>query len=691
MCISRVQATTNKIQVLFVGGDWKEQIETYRGHFVEKEVAKVAPDEFTFTHWTTYEFLQYAEPTSLRPYDVIVAGDFMAGAMMPRVIKAVESFVADGGGFMYCDNHKAFMFSTREVSFENVLPIEMPPFRPYSPEGMAPYMDEKPLKIMAAQLDHAIMAGLSWSNAPALDAAHAATVKTSGVVLATTPAGKPLWVVGEVGKGRSLWAGGVFANDEMSEHFSKWPQFGKFYAQSLRWLAEHRHSAATELKEKTADATLIINPEKIGPALSARHFGVTDSREATHDGLGKDLYQALNLDGALEVTTALPTFKAGVTASNTDLSDFNPTNFDTGNEEQQLEDAAKADKEQIFSYGLAWFDPNSPTPFSRTGPLAAALVQANGAGITNGAQRRVNYFALSFDWHHWSLSAETFPQFTALFNHFSDTLRPRAPGVQFGCGDFPCEWPYMHLLIDQCGTNLNWITRHVSGRTGEATFMLEDEYAAYAKEKGLKDLKFMITEWEFWGYGRPAFDFIMQRWKPLADRADVCLATMQYHWVEYAQGGYVHGLIGKQDGSYGERPVDWPNPGKNKPVTYRYNGFWIMRDCRGPQLEAQLDVPDLKCSACQRAYAIATTNKGALNVVIYFGYPLADYDKGQLINKLKVKINVPLPPEIKGHSLTISRADARTTSEEAPQLIKGDTLTMDIEIPECSAVSLTVR
>jgi hypothetical protein len=52
---------------------------------------------------------------------------------------------------------------------------------------------------------------------------------------------------------------------------------------------------------------------------------------------------------------------------------------------------------------------------------------------------------------------------------------------------------------------------------------------------------------------------------------------------------------------------------------------------------------------------------------------------------------VPLPPEIKGHSLTISRADARTTSEEAPQLIKGDTLTMDIEIPECSAVSLTVR
>ena len=249
----------------------------------------------------------------------------------------------------------------------------------------------------------------------------------------------------------------------------------------------------------------------------------------------------------------------------------------------------------------------------------------------------------------------------------------------------------MHLLIDQCGTNLNWITRHNSGLTAEATFRLEDEYAAYARQKGLMDMKFMITEWEFWCYGRPAFDFIMQRWKALADRADVCLATMQSHWVEYAQGGYVYGLVGKQDTEYGERPAEWSNPGKGKPVTYRYNGFWIMRNCRGQQLEAQLDVPDLKVSACQRAYAICTTNKGTLNVVIYFGYPLADYDKGQLVNKLKVKVNVPLPPDIKGRSLIISRADARTTSEEAPKIIKGDTLTMDLEIPECSAVSLTVR
>ena len=417
VCLCSAQTSTNKIRVLFVGGDWKEQIETYRGHFVEREVEKAAPGEFAFTQWTTYEFLQYAEPSSLRPYDVIVAGDFMAGAMMPRVVKAVEAFVADGGGFMYCDNHKAFMFSTREVSFENVLPIEMPPFRPYSPEGMVPYMDEKPLKITATQSDHAIMANLSWSNAPALNAAHVVTVKKSGVVLATTPAGKALWVAGEVGKGRSLWAGGVFANDEMSEDFAKWPQFGKFYAQALRWLAVKRHGVSTELKKKTAEATLTINPAKIGPALSARHFGVTDSREATHDRLGKDLYQALNLDGAFEVTTALPTLKAGMTASN-DLSDFNPTNYDTGNEDQQLEDAAKANKEQIFSYGLAWFDPNSPAPFARTAPLAAALAQANGTGTTNSAPRRVNYFALSFDWHHWSLSAETFPKFTAPFQSF---------------------------------------------------------------------------------------------------------------------------------------------------------------------------------------------------------------------------------------------------------------------------------
>src|SRR5450432_29854 len=79
---------------------------------------------------------------------------------------------------------------------------------------------------------------------------------------------------------------------------------------------------------------------------------------------------------------------------------------------------------------------------------------------------------------------------------------------------------------------------------------------------------------------------------------------------------------------YGELPPEWPNPGVDKPITYRYDAFWAVRNCRGPQFGATVDVPELQPSLSSRAYAIATSNKDQYNVTIYYGYPYGNTTSG---------------------------------------------------------------
>ena len=160
---------------------------------------------------------------------------------------------------------------------------------------------------------------------------------------------------------------------------------------------------------------------------------------------------------------------------------------------------------------------------------------------------------------------ETGVRYANFFNYAASTLRKPFPGVKFGCGGF-YEWGNIQRIMDLCGKNLNWISRHPYGHTGEAIFYLQDQYAKHAKELGLDNLKYIVTEWDFWIYGPPAFDYIMMRWKPVIEHADSCLGTLHYRWTEYMEGGYVFGVLGggfKQ--KYGELPPEWPNPGITSP------------------------------------------------------------------------------------------------------------------------------
>jgi hypothetical protein len=280
--------------------------------------------------------------------------------------------------------------------------------------------------------------------------------------------------------------------------------------------------------------------------------------------------------------------------------------------------------------------------------------------------------------------------FTDFTNHAASQLSARYPGMLFGVGGFH-EWPYIQTVIERCGKNLSWISRHPYGLTGEAVFDLHDAYLQHARALGFDHLRFIITEWDFWIYGEPSFDYIMQRWKPLAERAGTALGSLHFRWREYEEGGYVFGLHGEFDKPYGLLPPEWPNPGKNKPITYRYNAFWAMRHARGTQHQATLDVPALSVGKSTRAYAIATSNDREFSILVYYGYPQPDLASKQSVEKLKLRVRSAIPAQIKGRTLIISISDARKILELPPQALTGDAIDMEIELPALSALSLTVR
>ena len=194
----------------------------------------------------------------------------------------------------------------------------------------------------------------------------------------------------------------------------------------------------------------------------------------------------------------------------------------------------------------------------------------------------------------------------------------------------------------------------------------------------------------FWIYGDPAFDYMMQRWKPVADHADSTLGTMQYRWREYQEGGYVFGIIGEFDQHVWRAAARMAEPRQNKPISYRYNAFWAMRDCRGEQFKTTLTVPALADSRSPRPYGITTVQEDKLNLVLYYGYPYIDPKSSQRVDKLSLHVKIALPTDLKPHTLTISRADAQNQRGAGPA-VDGQTLDLTIDVPALSAVSIELH
>ena len=705
------------IRVLFVGGDWKSQITNYkksdtplRGHFVQQQVDRVAPGKFQFTLWTSYEFLQYGEAATLKNYDVIVIGDVMGQSVMPRLAEAVSAFVNGGGGLWYCDNHKAFTFPEMNRSFDEVLPVETVPFHAAEQSLRQPISFEKPLNVKPVTPDHPILKGLDFTGTEPLKAAHYGKVKPNAVILATTPTDIPIWIAWDHGEGRSLFTGGFFANDEASEQFCKWKQIGQFYVQSLTWLAAKAHYPRVEYASATAEGELTIDPTSKGSTLTAKHFGIHGQEAITRNsgqmtGENYKLYQALNLQDTFARTSAFMAIRPekgkerfAVLNDGTDLDHFDPAKYDFSSSDAVLADLNRIQAQPIFLYWVPWMRmAELPDEKLYTKYFSVAADHVNGYPPAKNPplvyyeiMNEPNLSSLMRNGQTVMTHEQVFDAFINFFNNTTKTLAARHPELRFGAGGFH-EWPYVQKMIAATGSNLAWVSRHPYGHTGEAVFYLQDKYDQFAREHGRSDLKTIITEWDFWVYGEPAFDYLMQRWKPLADHADTVIGSLQYRWREYQEGGYVFGVVGESDKPFGELPNDWPNPGKDKPITYRYDAFWLMRNVRGQQSPATLAVPALQSSASQHAYAIVTNDGTKFNIVLYYGYPYSDPTSQKRYDSLKIHVRVPVPASIKGRTLTISRGDARRISEEPPRTLSGNDIDMQLDLPSLSGLTLTVQ
>jgi hypothetical protein len=71
--------------------------------------------------------------------------------------------------------------------------------------------------------------------------------------------------------------------------------------------------------------------------------------------------------------------------------------------------------------------------------------------------------------------------------------------------------------------------------------------------------------------------------------------------------------------------------------------------------------------------------------------PYENREQGTSYGKLKVHIRAPIPPQVRGRTLVIARADHKTIREEPARTVPGDMLDLEVEIPSQAGVSLTIK
>jgi hypothetical protein len=193
-------AQARKIKVLLSTGDWKTQpwyqdvvMKTkdgkpsiYRGRYIIQEVEKAAPGRFEFTDVPNYIAQEYIDPAYLSQFDVMLLGDIMPHFPLAWQ-KAVNRFVSDGGGLIYCANHKwGVGVKHRGEPLEDCLPSLWP-----TPDEKGHYSsqtgDVNFLPLVSAA-SHPAIQGLDWPSAPPLHYNFNAPVRKEATVLLTSPA-----------------------------------------------------------------------------------------------------------------------------------------------------------------------------------------------------------------------------------------------------------------------------------------------------------------------------------------------------------------------------------------------------------------------------------------------------------------------------------------------------------------------
>ncbi len=683
-CSQAQQAPTSTVasrantRVLLITGDWKSQAwyqqvwnnnkKPMRGRFIAAQVEKASPGKFTFTHLDSYEGLQYVDANFLTQFDVLLIGDTTGFSMSPTFLNGVQQFVQKGGGLGYLASWKWHTTLLDSTPFEQVLPAR------FGIEALKTDWNNfnsraqtSAFKPEVAAANHPIVRGLNWGAAPNLSAAFKIIPKESAQVLLKTPSGAPILVAGEVGSGRSVLSASIFSNDELSGDFAeKWPDLGRYYAQLLSWLGEKSKTSATPLKMQTGMVDVQIDATKTLNTVSAKAFSIHASHDdpniAPLQGKALESFQALNLNGGF---TRLLERDVEPQNDNDDPNSFNRASFKFGDIDKQMAETKRLNLEPIllvtsFRYGSPkWLasDGSSITkPSDRyaaeVAEQCAAIVEHLNGGKGNSPNYKLNLKYLEVG-NEPEINNQTVDAFVKIFKAVAVRIHRDYPGVKVGAfGGY--ELPYLYGFMEKAGNDIDWISRHPYGWTGEMIFEKQDEYAAWRKTRGLKPVEFIITEWDFWIQGKSKFDYMIRRNFEAVKRADLA-GTLHYRLGQYDEGGYLFGVLwagwGQQKGA-GE---------KGAPMHDAYDAFWAFRNFRGARAPVTVATPS--APGLEKQIQIDSVRDGdKLNTVLYYarggeGTGWKDFANGTHYNKVRVSLKLTLPPSKAARTLTLSKAN----------------------------------
>ena len=712
------QQETRKTRVLLITGDWKSQAwyqdvwmegkgeKLFRGRFIAHEVEKAAPGKFGFTQMTNYEAQQYLDANYLSQFDVVLIGDIVGVSLMPRFYDGIQKFVENGGGLAWVASYKWQITQLKDTPLEAVLPATFPVS---SLTGDWKISDSRiPDKDFVPQLADAnqpIVAGLDWKSAPPLVTGFQVEPKAGADVLLKAPGGAPILIAGDEGKGRAVVSSSIASNDELSEKFGNdWPDFGKFYAQMFTWLGAHSTRAATPTKPQTAQVALNVDATKSLNPVSAKLFSIHGSHDdpglAPLAGEALKNFGALNLDGGF---SRLGGFANDVekTNDNDDPNVFNWAAFDFTGIDKQLGEIKRLKLNPIVVFELNYGKPEwlwkglnstpagaTPQAIAEVGEMVSAVIEhANGGkGGDPNYKLNVEYVEL---FNEPEFTPRTIPGLARLFKAVAARVHRDYPGVKIGTyGSY--ETPYITEWMAEVGNDLDWISRHPYGNTGEAIFQQQDNYTAWRTVHDLKPIEYIVTEWDFWIQGRPKFDYLMRRDFEAVRRANLA-GTLHYRLGQYGEPIYMFGVLWTGWGA--ERGAG----AKGTPMHDAYDAFWAWRDFRG----ARVPVAISSSMQAEQPHLLADAARDGdkINVVCYFdqgydGTGWTDFSKSIAYTKARVTLDLKVPPVKTARSLTISRTNSENFAVEPTTIpIKaGQTeVKTDLELDPATAVSLLIQ
>ena len=695
----------NKISVLTVTGDWKSQ-EWYqdvwmgghgktlhRGRLIAAKVEKAAPGKFEFTDITNYAGQEYLDAEYLARFDVVLLGDVMGWSFNPRFQEAVTGYVERGGGLAYCASFKWHISMLNKTPFGQVLPGAFPFDSSVDEWATSPLINEngafKPAPPQGKK--HPVTEGLDWESMPQLYTNFKIIPKPGAEVLLASSSGSPVLVVRQLGKGRTAMTGSLFANDELSNGFGDWRDFGEYYARLFAWLGENSERKPAEFKDATAELKISADFSKTLNAVPAGIFSVHGHETAgmPMNPTAYEHFREMNPQGGFARFDTRYWLEGEKGNYNFDDVDRQLAEIKRlGLRPIALMSQLVSSQYRAWADGSSWWNPSDRAIEIVKEDAGALLRRANGSKSDPNYKTNIEYFEIL---NEPDVNSGSLPGYSKLINAVADYIHEEFPGVKVGAFGY-YEIPYIKPFIDACGEKIDWISRHPYGWTGEMLFKAQDEYMEYAASKGYGHIKFIVTEWDFWIQGRQKFDYMIKRNFEAVKREHL-LGALHYRFGMYNEPIYLFGLVW----------VGWgQDRGAGKPHTPMhdaYDAFWIFRDFRGSRAAVEKTASDENAAALAHVQADAARDGDTLNLVVYSdwaydGKGATDSARGIRFNKVNAAIELAFPASEKARTMTLSRATG-----EGFEIVKKDvavpagatSLSEVIEAVPLTAYSITIK